>query len=238
MKFDTPLIEGRLVSRYKRFFADVQLANGDIVTAHCANSGSMMSVKDTGARVWISPASNPERKLRYTWEIIEVNGGLVGINTGHPNRLVAEAITAGMIKELNGYASLKREQKYGKNSRIDILLEDPNRPTCYVEVKNVTLKRDLAADHAEFPDAVTERGAKHLIEMTDMVRAGHRAVMVYLVQRGDCRRFRVAADIDPTYAKGLKTALAAGVEAVCYGCEVTPDGITIAKTPLTLDLPD
>jgi len=132
MKFDTPLIEGRLVSRYKRFFADVQLANGDIVTAHCANSGSMMSVKDTGARVWISPASNPERKLRYTWEIIEVNGGLVGINTGHPNRLVAEAITAGMIKELNGYASLKREQKYGKNSRIDILLEDPNRPTCYV----------------------------------------------------------------------------------------------------------
>ena len=238
MKFETPLIEGVLVNRYKRFFADVRLPNGEIVTAHCANSGSMMSVKDAGARVWISPASNPARKLRYTWEIIEVNGGLVGINTGHPNRLVAEAIAAGHIKELAGYAALKREQKYGKNSRIDVLLEDPRRPSCYVEVKNVTLKRDLAGLHAEFPDSVTERGAKHLIEMTEMVRAGHRAVMVYLVQRGDCRRFRVAADIDPTYANELKKALAAGVEAVCYGCEVTPDGITIGKTPLTLDLPD
>lgn len=209
MKFDTPLIEGVLVSRYKRFFADVRLASGEIVTAHCANSGSMLSVKDAGARVWLSPASNPERKLRFTWEIIEVAGSLVGINTGHPNRLVAEAIAAGQIPELKGYASLKREQKYGKNSRIDILLEDPKRPACYVEVKNVTLKR--SPDHpAEFPDSVTERGAKHLIEMTDMVRAGARAVMVYLVQRADCSRFAVAADIDPTYAKTLKKAMSEG----------------------------
>jgi len=229
MKFPAPLIEGVLVNRYKRFFADVRLPSGEIVTAHCANSGSMLSVKDVGARVWVSPASNPERKLRYTWEIIEVHGGLVGINTGHPNALVAEAISAGHIKELAGYASLKREQKYGKNSRIDILLESPGKPPCYVEVKNVTLKRDPAAEHAEFPDSVTERGAKHLIEMTDMVKAGARAVMVYLVQRGDCKRFKVAADIDPTYANALKKALAAGVEAVCYGCEVTPDGITIGK---------
>jgi sugar fermentation stimulation protein A len=237
MKFHAPLVEGVLVNRYKRFFADVRLPSGEIVTAHCANSGSMLSVKEPGARVWLSPAPNPERKLRWTWEIIEVHGGLVGINTGHPNRLVAEAIAAGEISELMGYASLKREQKYGKNSRIDILLESPGKPPCYVEVKNVTLKRQPGEHPAEFPDSVTERGAKHLIEMTDMVKSGARAVMFYLVQRGDCQRFTVAADLDPTYAKGLKSAMKQGVEAVCYGCEVTPDGITIRK-PLTLDLPD
>ena len=237
MKFESPLIEGVLVNRYKRFFADVKLPSGEVVTAHCANSGSMLACKEPGSRVWISPATNPERKLRYTWEIVEVYGGLVGINTGHPNRLVAEAIAAGQIKELTGYTSLKREQKYGKNSRIDILLESPGKPPCYVEVKNVTLKRQAGPQHpAEFPDSVTERGAKHLIEMTDMVKAGARAVMFYLVQRGDCRSFTVAADLDPTYAKGLKTALAAGVEAVCYGCAVTPDDITVGS-PLTLDLP-
>ncbi len=237
MKFEQPLIEGVLVNRYKRFFADVQLPNGDIITAHCANSGSMLSVKDVGARVWVSPATNPERKLRYTWEIIEIYGGLVGINTGHPNRLVADAIAVGKIVELAGYESLKREQKYGKNSRIDILLESPGKPPCYVEVKNVTLKRAAGPDApAEFPDSVTERGAKHLIEMTEMVKTGARAVMVYLVQRGDCTLFTVAADLDPTYARGLKTAMAAGVEAVCYSCEVSPGGITIAMA-LTLDLP-
>ncbi len=237
MKFENSLIEGVLVNRYKRFFADVRLPSGEVVTAHCANSGSMLSVKEPGARVWLSPAANPERKLRYNWEIVEIFACLVGINTSHPNRLVAEAIEAGLIKELKGYKSLKREQKYGRNSRIDILLESPGKPACYVEVKNVTMKRKPGpAAPAEFPDSVTERGAKHLIEMTDMVKAGARAVMVYLVQRGDCRRFSVAGDIDPNYAKGLARALAAGVEAVCYGCEVTPDGITLAG-PLTMDLP-
>ncbi len=236
MKFEQPLIEGTLVNRYKRFFADVRLPSGEVVTAHCANSGSMLSVKEPGARVWLSPATNPERKLRYTWEIIEIHGGLVGINTGHPNRLVADAILAGKIPELAGYEVLKREQKYGKNSRIDILLESPGKPPCYVEVKNVTLKRAAGDQLAEFPDSVTERGAKHLVEMTDMVKAGARAVMVYLVQRGDCRRFTVAADLDPTYAKSLKKAMAEGVEALCYGCDVTPDAITVTKS-LTLDLP-
>ena len=238
MKFEHPLIEGRLVQRYKRFFADVRLLSGEIVVAHCANSGSMLSVKEPGSRVWLSPANNPERKLRYTWEIIEVNGGLVGINTSLPNRIVAEAIQAGVIPELSGYTTLSREKKYGRNSRIDILLEDSKRPACYVEVKNVTLRRGSESHWpAEFPDAVTERGAKHLKEMTDMVKAGSRAVMVYLVQRGDCRRFAVAVDIDPTYAQALEQALAAGVEAVCYGCAVGPDAITIAG-PLTLDLPN
>lgn len=235
MKFSAPLIEGTLVQRYKRFLADVRLASGEVVVAHCANSGSMLSVKTPGSRVWLSPAADPNRKLRYTWEMIAVGDALVGINTGHPNRLVAEAIAEGRIKELTGYPVLKREQKYGKNSRIDILLEAPDRPACYVEIKNVTMKRGTG-DLAEFPDAVTERGAKHLREMTDIVMAGGRAVMVYLVQRTDCRRFSVAADIDPGYAAGLEAALAAGVEALCYGCRIGPDAITVAG-PLTLDLP-
>lgn len=237
MKFEAPLIEGWLIQRYKRFFADVKLPSGETVVAHCANSGSMLSVKEPGARVWLSPAANPERKLRYTWEIIEVMGTMVGINTGHPNRLVAEAIADGRVAALSGYSDLKREQKYGKNSRIDVLLEGPDRPPCYVEVKNVTMKRAPGkAAPAEFPDAVTERGAKHLRELSDMVAAGARAVMFYLVQRGDAERFGIAADIDPAYAAALKEALAAGVEAICYGCEVSPNGITIAR-PLTMDLP-
>lgn len=237
MKFPAPLIEGILVQRYKRFLADVRLSTGEIVLAHCANSGSMLSVNEPGSKVWLSPAADPLRKLRYTWELIEVNGAMVGINTGLPNRIVAEAVAAGQIPELMGYESLKREQKYGKNSRIDILLESPGRPPCYVEIKNVTMRRGFTPAHkAEFPDSITARGAKHLIEMSDMVKKGARAVMFYLVQRTDCADFRVAGDIDPAYEKGLRDALAAGVEAIGYGCDITPDGITVAR-PLTLDLP-
>lgn len=228
MKFHAPLIEGVLVQRYKRFLADVRLPSGEVVVAHCANSGSMLSVKEPGSKVWLSPAADPARKLRYTWELIEVNGAMVGINTGLPNRIVAEAIAAGEIKELTGYESLKREQKYGKNSRIDILLESPGRPACYVEIKNVTMRRGFTPAHkAEFPDSVTARGAKHLVEMADMVKAGARAVMFYLVQRTDCGELCIAADIDPTYDKGLKTALAAGVEAIGYACDVSPGGIVV-----------
>ncbi len=237
MKFHAPLLEGVLIQRYKRFLADVRLSTGEIVLAHCANSGSMLSVKEPGSKVWLSPAADPLRKLRYTWELIEVNGAMVGINTGLPNRIVAEAIAAGEIPELTGYESLKREQKYGKNSRIDILLECPGRPPCYVEIKNVTMRRGFTPAHkAEFPDSVTVRGAKHLIEMTDMVKKGARAVIFYLVQRTDCSAFRVAGDIDPAYEKELREALAAGVEAIGYSCEITPGGITVAR-PLTLDLP-
>ena len=228
MKVPTPLIRGRLVKRYKRFLADVILEDGTLVVAHCANSGSMLSVDAPDSEVWLSPASNPERKLRYTWELIRIGDSLVGINTSHPNALVKEAIEAGLIPELAGYAAVRREVKYGKNSRIDLLLEDPKRPPCYVEVKNVTMRRGTAPDApAEFPDAVTARGAKHLVELADMVNQGHRAVMVYLVQRPDCRTFRVAADIDPTYAKGLETAMKKGVEALAYGCAVTLEGVTV-----------
>ena len=237
MKFTSQLIEGVLIKRYKRFLTDVKLVNGKIVVAHCANPGSMLSVNTPGSRVWLSPAQNPMRKLKFTWEIIEVNGHLVGINTAHPNKIVADAINDGKIEELKGYKSLKREQKYGKNSRIYILLTNENQPPCYVEVKNVTMKRGGPNDPAEFPDSVTTRGAKHLVEMADMVKKGARAVMVYLVQRSDCASFSIAADIDPAYAKGLKSALAEGVEAICYSCEVSPNGVTIAK-PLILALPN
>ena len=228
MEFPDPLIRGTLIKRYKRFLADVTLESGETVTAHCANSGSMLSVNAPGSEVWLSPARNPERKLRYTWELIRIGDALVGINTQHPNAIVAEAIAAGTIPELAGYASLRREVKYGKNSRIDVLLEDDDRPTCYVEVKNVTLKRDLSPDGpAEFPDAVTTRGAKHLDELAEMVDAGHRAVMLFLVQRGDCSRFALADDIDPTYAERYKAARARGVEALCYSCRVTPEAVIV-----------
>jgi sugar fermentation stimulation protein A len=236
MKFEKPLIEGILINRYKRFFADVKLKDGSIVTAHCANSGSMLSVKEPGCRVWLTPVDDPKRKLKYTWELIEIFGGMVGINTGHPNKLVADAIAAGLIPELAGYASVKREQKYGKNSRIDILLETPGKPPCYVEVKNVTMKRTAGPEFpAEFPDSVTERGTKHLNELTDVVSAGGRAVMFYLVQRTDSTHFKIATDIDPNYGKAFEKAIKSGVEAICYGCDVTPDGITLAKR-LTMDL--
>jgi len=230
MKFDTPLLKGTLIKRYKRFLADVTLETGETVTAHCANSGSMLSVKDEGATVWLSPSTNPKRKLHYTWELIEVEGHCVGINTAHPNALVADAIAAGQIADLTGYDTQKREVKYGQNSRIDVLLSDPEKGLCYVEVKNVTLKR---GDTADFPDAVTSRGAKHLRELGDMVEQGHRAVMFYLVQRPDCARMDLARDIDPTYDQEVQTALKRGVEVICYQCSVTPQEITIT-TPLPI----
>lgn len=222
MKFEVSLTEGRLIQRYKRFLADVELADGSIVVAHCANSGSMLGCKEPGSRVLLSPNMNPKAKLDWRWEMVEVDGALVGINTSHPNKLVEQAILDGTITELQGYESLRREVKYGVNSRIDILLEDPS--LCYVEVKNVTLK---VGDEAQFPDAVTARGTKHLKELSDMVAEGHRAVMVYLVQRPDCDFFRPAADIDPTYADALNAAHVAGVEVLCYRCDLSPSAIEV-----------
>lgn len=233
MTFSTPLIRGILLRRYKRFLADVRLADGSEVTAHVANSGAMLGLKEPGMAVWLSKSDNPKRKLAYTWELAEVDGGLVGINTSHPNTLVAAAIAAGKIPELAGYAELRREVPYGKNSRIDIQLTDPHRPRCLVEVKNVHLMR--APGLAEFPDAVTARGAKHLREMADAVAAGDRAVMVYLVQRTDCDRFSLAADIDPEYAEAFAAARAAGVEALCYTCAIALTGLSLDRAlPLAL----
>ena len=237
MKFPDPLIHGTLIKRYKRFMADVTLDDGSVVTAHCANSGSMMSVNTPGSDVWLSPARNPDRKLRYTWELIRVGDGLVGINTGHPNGLVEEAVKTGAIGELSGYETIRREVKYGRNSRIDLLLEGPGRPACYVEVKNVTLKRDGPGPGlVEFPDGVTARGTKHLIELSEMVRQGMRAVMVYLVQREDALSVAIATDIDPVYGDTLKKSLAAGVEVLCYACSVTETGIDV-KDPVAMERP-
>jgi sugar fermentation stimulation protein A len=233
MNFPSPLIPGILIRRYKRFLADVRLENGDEITAHIANSGAMTGLASPGARVWLSRAANPKRKLAFTWELVEADGALVGVNTAHPNAVVAEAIAAGRIPELAGYAGLRREVPYGVNSRIDIQLTDTSRPRCLVEVKNVHLMRTRGL--AEFPDAVTARGAKHLREMADAVRAGDRAAMVYLVQRGDCVRFALAADIDPAYAAAFAAARAAGVEAFCFACAVTREGLTLDR-PLPLGL--
>ena len=228
MDFMQTLIGGRLVRRYKRFLADVILdADGSEVTAHCANPGSMLGLNSPGSRVYLSRSDSPTRKLPLSWELIEADGVLVGISTAHPNRLVEEAIMAGAVPGLAGYPDLRREVKYGVNSRVDILLEAPDRPRCYVEVKNVHLMRQPGL--AEFPDSVTARGAKHLRELSDMVREGHRAVMVYLVQRPDCDRLAMASDIDPAYAAALDEARAAGVEVIAIGCSVTPEAIRVNR---------
>ena len=232
MKFDSPLIHATLIRRYKRFLADVVLDSGEEVTTHLANSGAMLGTATPGMEVWLSPATNPDRKLKWNWELVRADGHLVGVNTAHPNRIVAEAVAEGLIPELTGYDSIRREVKYGRNSRIDLLLEGPGRPKCWVEVKNVHLKR---GDWAEFPDAVTTRGTKHLAELRDMVALGDRSVMVYLVQREDCNGFRPAADIDPTYAEALAQAVRDGVEAICYICQVSLDGLTIGGSlPLSI----
>ncbi|ASP33251.1 DNA/RNA nuclease SfsA [Labrenzia sp. VG12] len=233
MKFTAPLVGGRLEKRYKRFLADVVLEDGSAVTAHCANPGSMLGLKEPGSRVWLSLSDNPKRKLKYSWEVIEADGALVGINTAHPNKLVEEALEAGRIDGLSGFASLRREVKYGKNSRIDILLESDAGAKTYVEVKNVHLMRQPGL--AEFPDSVTARGAKHLGELADMVADGHRAAMVFLVQRPDCDRLSLAGDIDPTYAAAFAAARAAGVETYAIGCDVRLDGIDAIR-PVTLEI--
>ncbi|PKR90251.1 DNA/RNA nuclease SfsA [Pleomorphomonas diazotrophica] len=225
MLFPLPLVPGRLVRRYKRFLADCLLDSGEAVTAHVANSGSMLGLATPGARVYLAGSSNPKRKLAWSWQLVEANGALVGIDTGLSNRIVAEAIAAGRVPALAGYRTLRREVVYGVNSRVDMLLEGEGRPPCYVEVKSVTLSRRPGI--AEFPDAVTARGAKHLAELAVMVGAGARAVLVYLVQRGDCDRFQLAADIDPIYAAAAETARLAGVEMLVVRAEVTPAGIEI-----------
>ncbi|MBL8574815.1 MAG: DNA/RNA nuclease SfsA [Hyphomicrobiaceae bacterium] len=225
MRFPTPLVSGRLIKRYKRFLADVVLDDGTELTAHCANSGSMLGLATPGSRVFLSKSANPDRKLAWSWELVEVDGRLVGLNTSLPNAIVAEAIGNGTIAELAGYSSLRREVKYGRNSRIDILLEAEDRPRALVEVKNVTLMR--RQNRAEFPDAVTARGAKHLEELANEVAAGNRAVMVYLVQYPGCDRLTLARDIDPAYGRAFDAARAAGVEALAYLCAITPEAITV-----------
>lgn len=217
MRFPAPLVRGSLVERYKRFLSTVELEDGARVTAHCPNPGSMMGLLNPGGEVWLSPSQNPNRKLPYTWELVRIDEGFVGINTSLANRIVEEKLQAKTITEFADYASLRREVRYGKNSRIDFLLDTPGKPSCYVEVKSVTLQ---LGSSAAFPDAVTARGAKHLGELAEVVRSGHRAILLYLVQREDCGDFVLAEKIDPAYAEAMRTAREAGVETVCFTCRV------------------
>jgi sugar fermentation stimulation protein A len=227
MQFSTPLIPATLIKRYKRFLADCTLESGETVTAHCANTGAMTGLKDEGLRVWLEPNDDPKRKLNYSWKFVELaNGHFAGIDTALTNRLIKEALLAKQIPTLAPYANVRPEAKYGQNSRIDFLLTDAAKPDCYVEVKNVTL---TAPDGwAEFPDTVTERGTKHLNELTEMVRQGHRAVMLYLVQRTDCDKFRLAHALDPAYSAAYRAATAAGVETLAYACDITPTDIKLS----------
>lgn len=231
MDFPSPLKRGRLIRRYKRFLADIILDSGETITASCPNTGSMKGLADEGATVWVSTSDSKTRKYRHTFELVEADLGkgsyLVGINTARPNRIVEEAIMAGKIAALKGYPALRREQNYGAASRIDILLECPDKGSCYVEVKNVTLM-DVPGK-ALFPDAVTTRGAKHLRELSDMVRAGHRAVMLFLIQRADATSFSIARDIDPAYGAAFDAARKAGVEMIAMRCKMSTKSIVYDK---------
>ncbi len=226
MRIDLPVVTGRLLRRYKRFLADVELSDGSVVTAHCPNTGSLMGCTPEGARAVLRDSQNPKRKLLYTLQTIEVDGTWVNVDTGLPNTLVAESIADGLVPELAGYDSLRREVKYGKSSRIDVLLERETGERCYVEVKSTTL---VVGDVARFPDAVTERGRKHLEELRQMVREGHRAVMFFCVSRGDVTAFAPADEIDPAYGATLRAVLADGVEAVAYSTRVTPDRFELGE---------
>jgi sugar fermentation stimulation protein A len=226
MQFPQPLERGRLVQRYKRFFADVVMDDGREITAHCPNPGAMLGLNTPGLPAWLSRSDSPTRKLPHTLELVEADGGLVGINTMHPNRLTAEALAADAIPELAGYHSHRREVRYGEASRVDFLLEGP-AGRCWLEVKNCHLMR--GGRLAEFPDCVAARSLKHLKELTRMVELGDRAVMLFVIQRTDCDRFAAAADLDPAYATGLTAAAAAGVEVLCYDCDLSEQEIRIAR---------
>ena len=228
MRFQTPLVPARLIRRYKRFLADCVLEDGREVTAHCANPGSMMGLAEPGMKIWLEPNDDPKKKLKYGWRLVEhENGHFTGVDTSVPNRALRAALESGEIPELAAYGSVRAEVKYGANSRIDFLLSEAGLRDAYVEVKSVTLSRRPGL--AEFPDSVTARGTKHLCELTEMVAQGHRAIMLYLVQRTDCERFALAADIDPAYAAQFDAAAAKGVERLVYMTQITPEGILIGN---------
>ncbi|MEL6480509.1 MAG: DNA/RNA nuclease SfsA [Pseudomonadota bacterium] len=244
MQFARPLIRATLLKRYKRFLADARLEEGpragEEVTAHLANPGSMMSLKEPGLEIWLEENDDPKRKLKFTWRLLRLHRqgpeaaqlgdraeAWVGIDTGVPNRIAGEALRDGRIPGLEGYETVRPEVRYGTNSRVDFLLEGPDRPSAYVEVKNVHLVRQPGL--AEFPDSVTTRGAKHLAELAAMVEAGHRAVMLYVIQRDDCSRLAFAADLDPGYARAYVTARERGVEAMAITARVSPGGIVLDR---------
>jgi sugar fermentation stimulation protein A len=217
------LTQGILIKRYKRFMADVKLRNNHVVTAHCPNSGSMKACCEPGRTVYLTRHNKPSRRLKYTWEMIDMGTSLVGVNTIVPNRLTKAAVLAGDVPELTDYKTVRSEVKYGKNSRIDLLLERGEK-RCYVEVKNCTLVTDGLAC---FPDAVTSRGLKHLVELQEQVKQGDRSVMFYLIQRMDAERFEPADHIDPAYGRELRKAVQNGVEILVYDVAMDLEGIRL-----------
>ncbi len=227
MEFPDTLLKAKLQRRYKRFLCDAILPAGREVTAHCPNPGSMLSLVEPEAEIWLSPARNPKRKLRYSWELVRARGALVGINTSRANAIVAEALAAKALEAVSGYDSIRREVPYGQASRVDFLLEGAAGPPCYLEVKSVTMCRETGL--AEFPDSVTNRGTKHLRELSATVDGGARAVLLFLLQRGDCAQVGVAGDIDPAYKTALTEALKRGVEVHSYSCSISCQRIVIGQ---------
>ncbi|THH35409.1 DNA/RNA nuclease SfsA [Aliishimia ponticola] len=227
MRFQTDLVPATLQRRYKRFLADCVLEDGREVTAHCANPGSMMGLAEPGTRIWLEPNDDPKKKLKFGWRLVDHgNGHFTGVDTAVPNRALREALTSRAVPELAAYATVRPEVKYGQSSRIDFLLTEPGLPDAYVEVKSVTLSRQKGL--AEFPDSVTARGAKHLAELAAMARDGHRAIMLYLVQRTDCDTVTLAKDIDPAYAAAFCDAASCGVDVIALGTNISVESVTVA----------
>jgi len=235
MRLPQPLIHGRLVSRYKRFFADLILDDGREITAHCPNPGAMLGLKDPGRGAWVSWSDDTKRKLPWTLQLVEQEDALVGVNTLLPNRLVAEALAADALPELAGYTTIRPEVKYAEASRVDFLLTHEDRPPCWLEVKNCHFSRTPGL--AEFPDCKAERSSRHLADLAGQVAEGHRAVVLFVVQREDCETFRACADLDPAFAAGLDAAAKAGVEVLVYACAMSVETIRIDRplpwSPLT-----
>ena len=229
MQLPKTLYCGTLIKRYKRFLADICLERGENITAHCPNPGRMTGLSNPGSRVWVSCSPNPNRKLPFTLELIEADGGLVGVNTHHPNKIVREAIEAHKIAQLKGYDSLRTEVKYAERSRVDILLEDEKIGRCWVEVKNVHLRRDSWESNgtAEFPDSVTVRGSKHIEDLVDQIKIGDKSVLIFLIQRMDCKDFKIARDIDPVYYETLLRGMENGLEVLCFDTNITLSSISL-----------
>ena len=232
MQLPKTLYCGTLIKRYKRFLADIRLERGENITAHCPNPGRMTGLSNPGSRVWVSCSPNPNRKLPFTLELIEADGGLVGVNTHHPNKIVREAIETHKIAQLEGYDSLRTEVKYAERSRVDILLEGEKMGRCWVEVKNVHLRRDSRESNgtAEFPDSVTVRGSKHIEDLVDQIKMGDKSVLIFLIQRMDCKDFKIARDIDPLYYETLLRGMENGLEVLCFDTNITLSSISLRNS--------
>ncbi len=232
MQLPKTLYCGTLIKRYKRFLADIRLDRGENITAHCPNPGRMTGLSNPGSRVWVSCSPNPNRKLPFTLELIEADGGLVGVNTHHPNKIVREAIETHKIAQLEGYDSLRTEVKYAERSRVDILLEGEKMGRCWVEVKNVHLRRDSRESNgtAEFPDSVTVRGSKHIEDLVDQIKMGDKSVLIFLIQRMDCKDFKIARDIDPLYYETLLRGMENGLEVLCFDTNITLSSISLRNS--------